>query len=134
MQLRGNGYRARSRCAQASRRAPVVRAALGTPGHSDAPIELKNGKVVSGPDLSVVVNGIEVRLGAACRPAAPASPCFRRENGRSEAHSLSNTRSPAIHARSQFPNPFVIGSGPPGEPRVALRPVDRVQLPEGLIT
>lgn len=38
----------------------------------DEPIELQNGKVVSGPDLSITVNGI------------------------------------------YFPNPFVIGSGPPG--------------------
>lgn len=48
--------------------APVSRAA----GLTDPAIELRDGAVVSGPDLSVTVNGV------------------------------------------RFPNPFVIGSGPPG--------------------
>lgn len=44
----------------------------GSNSDKNAPIELVNGKVTSGPDLSVVVNGLKL------------------------------------------PNPFVIGSGPPG--------------------
>jgi dihydropyrimidine dehydrogenase (NADP+) len=51
----------------------VLRASSnGTSSHPDAAVELVNGKVTSGPDLSVEVNGLKL------------------------------------------PNPFVIGSGPPG--------------------
>eukprot|EP00892_Ulva_mutabilis_P008298 jgi/Ulvmu1/5840/UM025_0099.1 len=67
-----------SRCRPCTRPAArVVRANAGSTavkrlGGLDAPVELKDGKVMSGPDLSVVANGMNM------------------------------------------PNPFVIGSGPPG--------------------
>lgn len=63
-------------CPAARRPSRHIRARAGSTrklGGLDSPIELENGKVTSGPDLSINVNGM------------------------------------------QLPNPFVIGSGPPGK-------------------
>jgi hypothetical protein len=56
----------------AKRGSRAARASIEHAGHTDKPIELRNGQVLSGPDLSVEVNGL------------------------------------------RLPNPFIIGSGPPG--------------------